>query len=137
MWNLYAIKKNTFPDFIITSGVNFLSITTLLYFFLLLVPDVSMATLLAHVIGLLISMAFTLDFWWIKISNNSETQVRAVQRLKFLCIGSVAAFLSWFSVQELSKITTLTKLAVITLNWSIIGIIAIIKYALFSYFLQK
>jgi len=81
-------------------------------------------------------MIFTLDVYWGRISKEISLPVKVVQRFKFLGIGGSAALLSLFSVETISNFQPLSALGVLVINWTVIGLVAILKYLYLTQFVQ-
>ena len=127
----YFISKKIVFGFVVTSAVNFLSISILLIFSLKYIKNPGSATLVAHFVGLFLSMLFTLDFWWGRITKEINLPVSGKQRIHFLLIGAVTAIVAWISVRKTGEFQVLSKFEVIAINWLTIGAIAVFKFALF------
>ena len=131
------MKVKFFSGFVITTLFNFLSISALLYSTLRLIPNKAEATLIAQALGLIVSMYFTIDFWWLRISKEMKRPVKILQRFKFLSIGSISAITAWLIIKEISAVSELSNLQVIVINWLSLAVISVLKYALFVMFVQK
>jgi hypothetical protein len=131
------LKSKSALGFVVTTLFNFISITLLLWVALKIFKLQAEATILAQVVGLVSSMVFTLDYWWSRVSKEIESPIKVVQRVKFLGIGGTSALVSWLSVYYIAKISTLSDIQVIFINWFSISLIAVLKYVLFVRLIQK
>ena len=128
--------KNTL-GFIVTTSFNFFSITILLLVSIRFIQIPELATLAAQLVGLLVSMFFTLDIWWARISKVIQCPIVFQQRVKFLTIGSFTAIVAWLAVRITSKFEILSTFGIVLINWFVIGVIALFKYFLFVHVLQS
>ena len=132
---MFKLKILT-TGFLATSIFNFFSISILLYVSLKASLNPTKSTFFAHSIGLILSMIFTLDVYWGRISKEIVLPVKIVQRIKFLGIGGSTALLSLFSVETISNFQSLSVLGVLMINWTVIGLVAILKYLSLTQFVQ-
>jgi hypothetical protein len=91
-------------------------------------------TLCAHILGMFMSMYFSMDFWWTKVTHEMVRPIKFKQRAHFLLIASVTALVSWMAVGAISHHNSVSASLLIVTNWIAIGSISIIKYVLFIFF---
>lgn len=88
----------------------------------------SFATLAAHFVGMIISMYFTMDFWFRRIYGKSAVQTNSVARGKFLLIACIAAFISWIFSRVFFPSGHAESFSLIVLNWACLASISVFKY---------
>ena len=123
-------------SYIVTTGFNFISITLLLLISYSYVEPVWLATLTAQTAGVLVSMWFSLDVWWSKVSREMDSIISLSQRLRFCGIASVSVVitttLSYIFGPQVGQITGL-----LLLNWATLVFVSISKYLVMILVVQK
>lgn len=90
-------------------------------------------TFLAHTVGLALSMFFTLDVWWKRITGEIIGYINIKKRFGFLAIGSFSAACSLFATQLILNDKTYSTYGLLVTNWVTLALIAILKFI----FLQR
>lgn len=135
----------SFPDqvlssrilsYLVTTLFNFGSISILLLLSYFFIPSRFLATLAAHSIGMFVSMLFSIDFWWTRVSKEMSTYVTLHQRLRFLGIASIAAFLSAL-ITSLVFFRNSETSTLLIINWIAISFVSVSKYFAMVRIVQK
>lgn len=96
------------------------------------IRDPLIATIIAQTLGLFLSMYFTIDIWWLKVTKEIKFPISIRQRINFLGIGSISAIFTSYSVGIISNFRFLTISEVLVTNWIVLATIAIFKYLFFK-----
>jgi len=130
------VLKSRITSYLVTTGFNFSSISLLLFLSYSFVPSRFIATLIAHSVGMLLSMLFSIDFWWSRVSNEMSTNITLRQRLRFLGLASTAALLSAF-ITSLVFFRDADTLSLVIINWAVLALVSVTKYIAIVIFVQK
>ena len=135
-FNKLELLDSRTVSYIVTTVFNFISITLLLLISYSYVEPVWLATLTAQTVGVLVSMLFSLDVWWSKVSREMDSRISLSQRLRFCGIASVSVVitttLSYIFGPQVGQITGL-----LLLNWGTLVFVSIAKYVLMILVVQK
>jgi hypothetical protein len=129
--NLKILKGRPSTSFLFTTLFNFSTISLLILAFHATGLPSIFVTGLSQFLGILISMFFTLDFWWKRVSNEIDT-VTIQMRIEFLRIAMFSAFVSLITTSLLIDSSVPTPLSLLLVNWLTLGFIALTKYVFFS-----
>lgn len=123
--------ESCLAGYVVTTLFNFISLSSLLVGFRFLFSDSSMSTVLAHGVGMILSMFFTIDFWWVRVSMEVTKPVRYSQRVNFLLIAVIVAVLSYVAVSSIGQPDISPTLWLLFVNWAVIVSFSVAKYILF------
>ena len=132
----HQVLKSRITSYLVTTGFNFGSISLLLFLSYSFVPSRLIATLVAHLVGMILSMLFSIDFWWSRVSKEMSTNISLRQRLRFLGLASIAAVLSAF-VTSLVFFRDAETLSLVIINWVFLAFVSVIKYITIVILVQK
>ena len=132
----HQVLKLRITSYLVTTGFNFGSISLLLFLSYSFVPSRLIATLVAHLVGMILSMLFSIDFWWSRVSKEMSTNISLRQRLRFLGLASIAAVLSAF-VTSLVFFRDAETLSLVIINWVFLAFVSVIKYITIVILVQK
>ena len=132
----HQVLKLRITSYLVTTGFNFGSISILLFLSYSFVPSRLIATLVAHLVGMILSMLFSIDFWWSRVSKEMSTKISLRQRLRFLGLASIAAVLSAF-VTSLVFFRDAETLSLVIINWVVLAFVSVIKYITIVILVQK
>ena len=132
----HQVLKSRITSYLVTTGFNFSSISLLLFLSYSFVPSRFIATLVAHSVGMILSMLFSIDFWWSRVSKEMSTNISLRQRLRFLGLASIAAVLSAF-VTSLVFFRDAETLSLVIINWVFLAFVSVIKYITIVILVQK
>jgi hypothetical protein len=91
-----------------------------------------LTTIFSQIIGLILSMWFTLDYWWKRSEFRTEFKSKSSDRFYFLSIGSISAALSALATQSILGSGVSKTLELLIVNWSVLAMVAIIKFILLA-----
>lgn len=116
-------------SYLATTAFNFTSISILLWLAYSSIESRVIATVVAHIAGMLVSMIFCLDFWWTRVSLQMSPPVTAVERTRFLGIATVAVVVATGVVGVVPSSDASLTPVLIALNWMALAAVSIGKYA--------
>lgn len=122
------LLRSSPASFVVTTGFNFVSISLLLWMAYSHIPSTTVATVAAHIAGMLVSMLFCLDFWWTHVSRQMELPVTLSERGRFLGIATTSAFIAACVVSFGATEVGTSSHVLIALNWLALGLVALVKY---------
>jgi len=132
----HQVLRSRITSYLITTGFNFGSISLLLFLSYSFIPSRFIATLIAHSAGMFLSMLFSIDFWWSRVSKEMSTNISLRQRLRFLGLASIAAFLSAF-ITSLVFFRNAETLSLVIINWVVLALVSVTKYIAIVLLVQK
>jgi len=119
-------------SFIATTIFNFVSISGLLIFLGKFSFSAGLRTFLSQTAALILSMLFTIDIWWARISHEIKIPITWRQRLIFLKIASISGIASTLVSWAIFNHKTVKTTNLLLVNWIVLAVIALIKYLYFS-----
>jgi len=128
--------KSRITSYLVTTLFNFSSISILLFLSYSIVPSRGLATLSAHSLGMFLSMLFSIDFWWSRVSKEMSPDVTLPQRLRFLGIASIAAVISTL-ITSLEIFQNAETFSLVLINWSVLFFVSVTKYLVMVKIVQK
>lgn len=128
--------KSRIISYLFTTLFNFSSISLLLVLSYSLIPSRLIATITAHSLGMLISMLFSIDFWWSRVSKEMSPDITLQQRFRFLGLASIAAFLSAL-ITSLEIFRNAETVSLIVINWLVLFLVSVTKYLVMVKTVQK
>lgn len=93
-----------------------------------LASNATLATLFAHIVGMLLSMFFTIDFWLTRLYGKASVQTNLTARVKFLTIASLALATSLVFSLVAFPAGVASNISLLCLNWACLACISILKY---------
>lgn len=82
--------------------------------------------------GLVLSMWFTLDFWWKSVENHTKLNSKFLNRLYFLSIGSISALESALATHVSLGSGQPKTMELFVVNWLALATVAFLKFILLT-----
>ncbi len=120
------------------TAFNFTSISIILVFVSFFNFSPVVTSIVSQLMGLALSMWFTLDFWWKRVENRTELNNKFSDRIFFLSIGSISALLSVITTHVILGSSQSKTIELLAVNWLALAIVAFLKFILLANrFLRK